>query len=205
MAVTRSTPKRMITRSMVSPKAKAKAKLAKAKSKLAKAKSLKLKHSNIKTPLLKTFKGMKKHSQPSIKKLLETNKYSPKLKEKLIKMSKNEGKGRGSATRGWSGEEPHRGKARNAMKDSCFLIPSEKKFPICAKGTSEISCKGLTAAKIRAHQWQYTNLYPIINKLESKYCLKSPLKKGKKSPLKKGKKSPLKKEKKTPLKKEKQF
>lgn len=88
--------------------------------------------------------------------------------------------GRGSKTRGWSVDAPQRGRERHQLKakcgDSCFLIPENESFPICARCKSntqcdcEIDCRGLAAAKIRAHQWKYTQLYDTIDKLEKAKC-----------------------------------
>jgi hypothetical protein len=33
---------------------------------------------------------------------------------------------------------------------SCFLVPSESKYPVCPKGSSKPSCEGLLAARRRA-------------------------------------------------------
>ena len=35
-------------------------------------------------------------------------------------------------------------------KKSCFLLPKEKKYPICDKKTKKMNCKGLLAAHNRA-------------------------------------------------------
>ena len=72
-------------------------------------------------------------------------------------------RGRGRSTRrmstpwaGWGAEAPQ-GHARTVMKrdcpkGKCFLGPG-KSFPVCRKGTCQISSKGLWAAYIRAKQW----------------------------------------------------
>jgi len=57
---------------------------------------------------------------------------------------------------GWGAEAP-KGHARTIMKQDCplgkcFLGPN-KSFPICKKGTCDVSDKGLWAAYIRAKQW----------------------------------------------------
>ena len=56
---------------------------------------------------------------------------------------------------GWSKISP-KGHARTVMKrrcgKKCFLGP-DKSFPICAKGTCDISDKGLWAAYIRSKEW----------------------------------------------------
>lgn len=71
-------------------------------------------------------------------------------------------RGRGRKTRravpwaGWGAEAPQ-GHARTIMKrdcppGKCFLGPN-KSFPVCKKGTCDVSDKGLWAAYIRAKQW----------------------------------------------------
>lgn len=56
---------------------------------------------------------------------------------------------------GWSNEKPSR-KERTIMKENCgkkcFLGP-QKSFPICKKGTCDVSDKGTWAAYIRAREW----------------------------------------------------
>lgn len=67
-----------------------------------------------------------------------------------------------SATRRWTKIAPKQGKERTSMLrkcgSKCFLLPSEKKFPICTPGSCRVNCKGLAAAKIRASQWGYNNV-----------------------------------------------
>lgn len=62
--------------------------------------------------------------------------------------------------RGWSADAPKKGRDRHLLRekcgDKCFLIPDREAFPICPRcNDSEcnchIDCRGLTAAKIRAH------------------------------------------------------
>ena len=91
--------------------------------------------------------------------------------------------GRGSRTRGWSEDAPKKGYQRHQLKaqcgDRCFLLPETEGFPICPRCPGdpgdpcqcEIDCRGLAAAKIRAHQYQYTDLYEAIERLEQeKHC-----------------------------------
>ena len=56
---------------------------------------------------------------------------------------------------GWSNEKPS-SKERTIMKENCgrkcFLGP-QKSFPICIKGTCDVSDKGTWAAYIRAREW----------------------------------------------------
>jgi len=59
----------------------------------------------------------------------------------------------------------------------CFLDPAHEKFPICpkcqlgdGKCSCAISCKGLTAAKIRAKQWGYESIAELADKLLKEKC-----------------------------------
>lgn len=101
--------------------------------------------------------------------------------EKRKQTYKSPSEGRGSRTRGWSLDKPKRGSERHLLRqkcgDACFLIPERESFPICAKCQSaencacEIDCRGVNAAKVRAKQWKYTNLYQTIDKLQKdKQC-----------------------------------
>ena len=85
----------------------------------------------------------------------------------------------GNRTKGWGEVAPKRGRARQELYDNCgdkcFLIPENKSFPICAGCDSgncacELDCRGLSAAKIRAHQWKYANLYETIDRLGRDKC-----------------------------------
>lgn len=68
----------------------------------------------------------------------------------------------GSRTRGWRRSKPIPGVERHRMRSkcgrTCFLMPKEEKFPICAHDTCKRSCKGLLSAKIRAKQWKYPSV-----------------------------------------------
>ena len=88
-------------------------------------------------------------------------------------------KRRGSVTRGWAEDAPKRGYPRHLLKeqcgDKCFLMPETEKFPICPKCigkkcSCQIDCRGLYSAKIRAHQYKYTNLYNEIDNLIKENC-----------------------------------
>jgi hypothetical protein len=90
--------------------------------------------------------------------------------------------GRGSRTRGWSADAPQRGLDRQFLRDQCgnkcFLIPETYGFPICPRCVDghckcQIDCRGLAAAKIRAHQHKYTHLYDAIDRLEATKCRKN--------------------------------
>ena len=87
--------------------------------------------------------------------------------------------GRGSRTRGWAIDAPKRGTERHTLKEKCgnkcFLLPETEAFPICPKCegdqcTCQIDCRGLMAAKARAHQWKYTDLYETIDQLYDQKC-----------------------------------
>ena len=76
-------------------------------------------------------------------------------------------------TKGWSNRSPRTKGERDAVFEKCgakcFLIPSERKFPVCEKTTKncKVDCGGLLSAKIRAHQWGY---WPLVSpKVERLY------------------------------------
>jgi hypothetical protein len=92
---------------------------------------------------------------------------------------KTSGRGSGYRTRGWGEDAPKKGSERHQLHrecgDRCFLIPETEGFPICPscrEGSCQckIDCRGLTAAKIRAHQYKYTELYDLIDQLEKSKC-----------------------------------
>ncbi len=67
----------------------------------------------------------------------------------------------------WLEKKPHTPKQRKELmekcKESCFLLPEKKKFPICNKivpRTKKCSynCKGIKAAASRAGEWKYNNV-----------------------------------------------
>lgn len=87
--------------------------------------------------------------------------------------------GRGSSTRGWALDAPKRGVERHQLKQQCgnrcFLLPEEEAFPICPrcrgdKCACKADCRGITAAKVRAHQYKYENLYEPIDSLLASKC-----------------------------------
>lgn len=89
------------------------------------------------------------------------------------------GDGRGSRTRGWRIDAPAKGRERQQLYekcgDKCFLKPDSLGFPVCKRCIGgecdcDVDCRGVAAAKVRAHQWRYTELYDTVNSLESKYC-----------------------------------
>jgi len=80
-----------------------------------------------------------------------------------------------SPTRGW--RSPHsqskRASLRNRCGSKCFLMPNELKFPICNQ-SCHVSCAGVTSAKVRAAQWNYTNVYKRASTLVKKHkCTKA--------------------------------
>lgn len=86
-------------------------------------------------------------------------------------------RGRGGRTRGWGDDAPKRGNERHLLKeqcgDQCFLMPDDEGFPICRRCLNnacscKIDCRGLTSAKIRAHQHQYNEVYQAAEALEKK-------------------------------------
>jgi len=112
--------------------------------------------------------GGKTHKQMSLAKNRPSTRRS-----KQIKKSKS-GKGSGSRTRGWAAVAPQRGKERTKLSQKCgskcFLIPKEKKFPICGSlrttgGKCNVSCRGLLSAKIRASQYKYKGVAQKATKL----------------------------------------
>lgn len=73
----------------------------------------------------------------------------------------------------WGQKKPHTvGERRQVMEKfgpDCFLIPSQKKFPICNKTSVSskptYNCKGLKAASSRAGEWKYKNVLKTSKKL----------------------------------------
>lgn len=75
--------------------------------------------------------------------------------------------------KGWSKLSPNKSQRREMLDmcgDKCFLLPREKKFPICAKGTCTVNCRGISAAKIRASQYKYNLVVDKANRLQRKLC-----------------------------------
>jgi hypothetical protein len=106
----------------------------------------------------------------------------PSLVRNLQAQIPKKSEGRGSRTRGWSADAPQRGLDRQFLRDQCgnkcFLIPETYGFPICPRCVDghckcQIDCRGLAAAKIRAHQHKYEHLYDAIERLESAKCKKN--------------------------------
>lgn len=99
----------------------------------------------------------------------------PAFKLDQATVAKNQKEPRGSRTRGWATDAPKKGPERHHLRatcgDKCFLIPETEGFPICPRCdeqgacSCEVDCRGLTAAKIRAKQYKYTELFPAIDQL----------------------------------------
>jgi hypothetical protein len=119
--------------------------------------------------------------QESLKKTLATLPASRKAKKRdLQRMITHKGEKRGRSTRGWAAISPSKGIERHELKqkcgDKCFLMPSKEKFPICPSLRSgqgcKVDCRGVTAAKMRAKEWKYTQIVKMADELEKKYgCL----------------------------------
>lgn len=101
----------------------------------------------------------------------------PHLVKRTATYQKDQGRGR--PTRGWALDAPKKGRERHLLKekcgDKCFLLPDTEGFPICPKCvedqcTCAVDCRGLMAAKIRAHQYKYTDLYDSIDQLLETKC-----------------------------------
>lgn len=100
--------------------------------------------------------------------------YEPPYLQRRISSYKPQGERRGSQTRGWRVDAPKPGTQRHQLRrkcgDACFLIPGQEKFPICPRDRCELDCRGLAAAKVRAHQWGYEELYEPIERLQRAKC-----------------------------------
>jgi hypothetical protein len=96
---------------------------------------------------------------------------------KIIK-SVHRGEGRGSRTRGWTAMAPQRGRERSALLAKCgakcFLLPNQKKFPVCSAlrvgENCKVNCKGILSAKIRAGQHKYNDVANLAEQLEKMHC-----------------------------------
>ena len=100
--------------------------------------------------------------------------FEPVHDKKVKKVSINKKMNVDRSDVSWGEKKPQKIKERNELLDKCgkvcFLIPEEKKFPICNKLTSEKSpceynCKGLKAASSRAGEWKYKNVLENSKKL----------------------------------------
>jgi len=68
----------------------------------------------------------------------------------------------------WKNKSPRRGVERQQMKqrcgDKCFLLPDQLKFPICNDNCT-YNCSGIVAAKVRAAQFKYDDVYRRADEL----------------------------------------
>lgn len=52
----------------------------------------------------------------------------------------------------------------------CFLVPDEKKFPVCAPSSCTFSCAGLHAAYVRAREWKYEEVAAKAARMMEQRC-----------------------------------
>lgn len=119
--------------------------------------------------------------EKELKRVLKTLSPSRRVKKsrlrKVIK-SIHRKEGRGSRTRGWAAMSPQRGRERNELLSKCgakcFLLPKEKKFPVCSAlrvgEGCKFNCKGILSAKIRARQYKYNDVANLSEQLEKMHC-----------------------------------
>ena len=105
-----------------------------------------------KSPIKKKIK--RKSSQKNLKKNNVKRKSSPKKEKKPAEWTK------------WSEVAPQTKAQRQQLiqicGSTCFLMPNELKFPVCTPDC-KVSCKGLIAARVRARQWNYPEVYKNAN------------------------------------------
>lgn len=121
-------------------------------------------------------KRMRVAKQQPLSQTLKTVPKSRKTKrEKLQNEIKRKNQGRGRPTRGWGAAMPQKGKERHELREKCgtrcFLNPPEG-YPVCASLRTgqgcKIDCRGVTAARIRAAQWNNRSVYRKASALEKK-------------------------------------
>ncbi len=107
------------------------------------------------------------------KRMMETTKANTLEKKRIRKIEGVKAKYPYRETREWSLRAPKTVAEREEVYDKCgakcFLIPKERKFPVCERGTKtcKADCGGLISAKIRARQWGY---WPLVgDKMERLY------------------------------------
>jgi hypothetical protein len=123
------------------------------------------------TKLIVKYPKLRQRAEMPVFKLdIEVSAKQPAIKRRVQKKDDP----RGSRTRGWIGDAPKKGRERHQLKaqcgDKCFLVPESEGFPICPrcvdeKCSCEVDCRGLTAARIRAKQYKYQELFPAIDRL----------------------------------------
>lgn len=120
---------------------------------------------------------MKNYSRPLA---AELYRRQPRyIQEKLAHQLQHVNDSRGRQTRGWLAASPKRGHERHVLRktcgDKCFLLPGQEKFPICPSCLDPTcnncipDCRGIAAAKIRAAQYHYENVYQRALQLEKEY------------------------------------
>ena len=83
-----------------------------------------------------------------------------------------------SQSKGWSKDNPKRGKQRNKLMEicgkQCFLIPDDKAFPICKvvdkSSDCKLDCRAVGAAKSRAGEWKYNKILKFSKDLYDEKC-----------------------------------
>jgi hypothetical protein len=69
----------------------------------------------------------------------------------------------------WRELAPMTKSSRKKMPRKCFLLPKERKYPVCRKGSTRVSCQGTRAAEFRAR----LNRRPdLVAKAKRKRCSK---------------------------------
>ena len=90
-------------------------------------------------------------------------------RSRSIKCSRTSSRSRKSPSRGWRKSKPKSIASKRDMLSKCgkkcFLLPSKLKFPVCAKGTCKVDCRGLVAAKSRSGEWKYRGVYAKADRL----------------------------------------
>lgn len=100
------------------------------------------------------------------------------LKKKAPKKATKSTKPHVAPKTSWSKDAPKRGAEREELAhgcgERCFLMPSQRKFPICSRcGSGGVcscapSCAGLRAAMIRSAQWGYDGVHTKAKRMYAK-------------------------------------
>lgn len=98
------------------------------------------------------------------------------LKPTAARATPSMGVGRGGRVRGWKEAAPKGPTQRREMMarcgKSCFLEPKTLGFPVCAKGTCAVDCRGVVAAKARAAQYKHQGAYNrAVTLMKSSKCM----------------------------------